>query len=116
MRKCRKVTLNHWMKAPEIDLVSRNHENLLAFRHHFQNAVLRNLQQVILYVFSYCLYIILFTKAMFFDVENNNCSIPLNGSDFDPGAVEMVNGSRPDGAQCARFKSHSKDKDKDKRK
>uniref|UniRef100_A0A2A4JF08 Ion transport domain-containing protein n=1 Tax=Heliothis virescens TaxID=7102 RepID=A0A2A4JF08_HELVI len=48
-------------------------------------------------------------------IEVENCTLPLNGSDFDPGAVEIINGSKPDGPQCARFKSHSKEKDKDKR-
>lgn len=38
--------------------------------------------------------------------------MPLNGTEFDPGAVEMINGSKPDGPQCARFKSHTKEKDK----
>lgn len=42
-----------------------------------------------------------------------NCSIPLNGSEFDPGAVEFVNGTKSDGhSACGRFKSHPKDKDK----
>lgn len=42
-----------------------------------------------------------------------NCSIPLNGSEFDPGAVEFVNGTKSDGRTiCGRFKSHPKDKDK----
>ncbi|KAL0849939.1 hypothetical protein ABMA28_011863 [Loxostege sticticalis] len=44
------------------------------------------------------------------DVEN--CTMPLNASEFDPGAVEMINGSKPDGPMCGRFKSHTKEKDK----
>ncbi|CAB3220911.1 unnamed protein product [Arctia plantaginis] len=47
-------------------------------------------------------------------IELDNCTMPLNGSDFDPGAVEMINGSKSDGPQCARFKSHRQDKDKSK--
>lgn len=43
-----------------------------------------------------------------------NCTIPLNGTEFDAGAVEMINATKPDGSQCARFKSHPKDRDKDK--
>lgn len=42
-----------------------------------------------------------------------NCTIPLNGTEFDPGAVELVNGTKSDRHNaCGRFKSHPKDKDK----
>ncbi|XP_063834932.1 transient receptor potential cation channel subfamily V member 5 [Ostrinia nubilalis] len=41
-----------------------------------------------------------------------NCTMPLNASEFDPGAVELMNGSKPDGPMCGRFKSHTKEKDK----
>ncbi|KAM3958296.1 transient receptor potential cation channel subfamily V member nanchung [Aphomia sociella] len=44
------------------------------------------------------------------DVEN--CTIPINGTEFDSGAVEVINGTKSDGPQCARFKSHTKEKDK----
>ncbi|XP_053601243.1 transient receptor potential cation channel subfamily V member 5 [Plodia interpunctella] len=44
------------------------------------------------------------------DVEN--CTIGINLAELDPGAVEMINATKADGPQCARFKSHSKDKDK----
>ncbi|XP_026484620.2 transient receptor potential cation channel subfamily V member 5 [Vanessa tameamea] len=43
------------------------------------------------------------------DVEN--CTLPQAGIEFDPGTVEVFNGSKP-GVQCARFKSHPKDKEK----
>ncbi|KOB61355.1 Nanchung, partial [Operophtera brumata] len=33
-------------------------------------------------------------------------------TEFDPGAVEMINSTKTEGAQCARFKSHPKDKDR----
>lgn len=42
-----------------------------------------------------------------------NCSIPLNGSEFDPGVVGFVNGTKSDGhITCGKFKSHPKEKDK----
>ncbi|XP_050352578.1 transient receptor potential cation channel subfamily V member 5 [Nymphalis io] len=43
------------------------------------------------------------------DVEN--CTLPQAGIEFDPGAVEVFNGSKP-GIQCGRFKSHPKEKEK----
>ncbi|KAL4705266.1 hypothetical protein ACJJTC_010285 [Scirpophaga incertulas] len=44
------------------------------------------------------------------DLEN--CTLTLNTTELEPGAVEVINGSKPDGPMCARFKSHSKEKDK----
>ncbi|KAG6455589.1 hypothetical protein O3G_MSEX009288 [Manduca sexta] len=44
--------------------------------------------------------------------EVENCTMPRNGVDFDPKAVEVLNGSKFHGTKCARFKSHPKDKDK----
>ncbi|KAJ0181333.1 hypothetical protein K1T71_003418 [Dendrolimus kikuchii] len=39
-----------------------------------------------------------------------NCTISLSGIDLDPGAVELLNGTKSDGPQCSHFKSHSKEK------
>lgn len=41
-----------------------------------------------------------------------NCTLTLNTTDFDSGSVEVLNGTISVGSPCARFKSHSKDKDK----
>ncbi|CAG9782810.1 unnamed protein product [Diatraea saccharalis] len=44
--------------------------------------------------------------------DMDNCTMQLNATDFDMGAVEMVNGTKPGGPKCAKFKSHTKEKDK----
>ncbi|GBP18545.1 Transient receptor potential cation channel subfamily V member 6 [Eumeta japonica] len=41
-----------------------------------------------------------------------NCTMHSNSSDFDDGAVEMLNDTKSDGSQCAHFKSHPKERDK----
>ncbi|CAK1600101.1 unnamed protein product [Parnassius mnemosyne] len=46
-----------------------------------------------------------------FTLDVANCTAIPNATELDPGAVEVINVTKP-GIHCSRFKSHRKDKDK----
>ncbi|KAG7304311.1 hypothetical protein JYU34_011251 [Plutella xylostella] len=44
--------------------------------------------------------------------ESQNCTLTINGIQFDPGSVEILGEGKIEGPKCGRFKSHPSNKDK----
>ncbi|XP_048481884.1 transient receptor potential cation channel subfamily V member 5 isoform X3 [Plutella xylostella] len=51
-------------------------------------------------------------RSSFYNRFLKNCTLTINGIQFDPGSVEILGEGKIEGPKCGRFKSHPSNKDK----